>query len=229
MNRSCIVPRAGVATFYRGLNCVNINSRFAVAEPSTGRERIDSRRSRHRSSRLFTADRGVTAMTTRGTLRLATRGSDLALRQAAAVREALEDRRYDVGSSRWRRPATRSATNAIHRLGKTGAFVRSLDEQVLDGSVDAAVHSMKDVPTEQPDSLVVGAVPSAPTRGRAGHRRRGDALGTPQGRHGRYVEPAPQSRAAGRAARPGRPAPSGQRRHEGRSCWPLAAGRTRGT
>jgi len=35
-------------------------------------------------------------MTTRGTLRLATRGSDLALRQAAAVREALEDRRYDV-------------------------------------------------------------------------------------------------------------------------------------
>ena len=98
-------------------------------------------------------------MTTRGTLRLATRGSDLALRQAAAVREALEDRRYDVEIVEVETTGDQIRDELIHRLGKTGAFVRSLDEQVLDGSVDAAVHSMKDVPTEQPDSLVVGAVP----------------------------------------------------------------------
>jgi len=98
-------------------------------------------------------------MTTRGTLRLATRGSDLALRQAAAVREALEDRRYDVEIVEVETTGDQLRDELIHRLGKTGAFVRSLDEQVLDGSVDAAVHSMKDVPTEQPDSLVVGAVP----------------------------------------------------------------------
>ena len=98
-------------------------------------------------------------MTTRGTLRLATRGSDLALRQAAAVREALEDRRYDVEIVEVETTGDQIRDELIHRLGKTGAFVRSLDEQVLDGSVDAAVHSMKYVPTEQPDSLVVGAVP----------------------------------------------------------------------
>jgi hydroxymethylbilane synthase len=47
----------------------------------------------------------------------------------------------------------------IHRLGKTGAFVRSLDEKILDGDVDAAVHSMKDMPTEFPETLVVAGVP----------------------------------------------------------------------
>jgi hydroxymethylbilane synthase len=47
----------------------------------------------------------------------------------------------------------------IHRLGKTGAFVRSLDEKVLSGEVDAAVHSLKDVPTDSPDDLVIAAVP----------------------------------------------------------------------
>ncbi len=99
-------------------------------------------------------------MSTRGkTLRLATRGSDLALRQAADVRETLEGRRYDVELVEVETTGDQLRDELIHRLGKTGAFVRSLDEKVLDGSVDAAVHSMKDVPTEQPDSLVVAAVP----------------------------------------------------------------------
>ncbi len=62
----------------------------------------------------------------------------------------------------------------IHRLGKTGAFVRSLDEKVLDGELDAAVHSMKDMPTERPERLVVAAVPE-----RAAAE---DVLVTPDGR-----------------------------------------------
>ena len=99
-------------------------------------------------------------MTTRGTtVRLATRGSDLALRQAAQVKGMLEDRRYDVELVEVETTGDQLRDELIHRLGKTGAFVRSLDEKVLDGSVDMAVHSMKDVPTEQPDSLVVAAVP----------------------------------------------------------------------
>jgi hydroxymethylbilane synthase len=47
----------------------------------------------------------------------------------------------------------------IHRLGKTGAFVRALDEEVLAGDADIAVHSLKDLPTEGMDDLVVAGVP----------------------------------------------------------------------
>ena len=99
------------------------------------------------------------AMTTRGTLRLATRGSDLALRQAASVRETLEDRRLDVELVEVETRGDQIRDELIHRLGKTGAFVRALDEKVLDGDVDAAVHSMKDMPTEKTGDLVVAGVP----------------------------------------------------------------------
>ncbi|MFD1598446.1 hydroxymethylbilane synthase [Halobellus rarus] len=98
-------------------------------------------------------------MTTRGTLRLATRSSDLALRQAASVRETLEDRRFDVELVEVETRGDQIRDELIHRLGKTGAFVRALDEKVLDGDVDAAVHSMKDMPTEGPRELVVAGVP----------------------------------------------------------------------
>ena len=112
-------------------------------------------------------------MTTDRTLRLATRGSDLALRQAATVEEALASRRQSVELVEVETTGDQLQDELIHRLGKTGAFVRSLDQQVLDGGVDAAVHSMKDVPTESPPELVVAGVPD---RGPAG-----DVLLTPDG------------------------------------------------
>jgi hydroxymethylbilane synthase len=95
----------------------------------------------------------------RGTLRLATRGSDLALRQTASVRDALADRRFDVDLLEVETRGDQIRDELIHRLGKTGAFVRALDERVLDGDADAAVHSMKDMPTERPADLVVTGVP----------------------------------------------------------------------
>jgi hydroxymethylbilane synthase len=98
-------------------------------------------------------------MSTRGTLRLATRGSDLAVRQATSVAEALEGRRYEVELVEVATRGDQIQDELIHRLGKTGAFVRALDEKVLAGEVDAAVHSMKDVPTEMPADLVVAGVP----------------------------------------------------------------------
>ena len=98
-------------------------------------------------------------MTTRGKLRLATRGSDLALRQAAGVRETLVDRRFEVELREVETRGDRITDELIHRLGKTGAFVRALDEEVLGGDADAAVHSMKDMPTDFPPTLVVAGVP----------------------------------------------------------------------
>ena len=113
-------------------------------------------------------------MSRRGeTIRLATRGSDLALRQAGQVKEALESRRHEVELIEVETRGDRLDDELIHRLGKTGAFVRSLDQKVLDGEVDAAVHSMKDVPTEQPEDLVIAAVPERASVG--------DLLVTPDG------------------------------------------------
>ena len=112
-------------------------------------------------------------MTTRGRLQLATRGSDLALRQAAGVRETLVDRRYEVDLREVETRGDRITDERIHELGRTGAFVRALDEEVLGGDADAAVHSMKDMPTDFPPDLVVAGVPErAPA---------GDLLLTPDG------------------------------------------------
>jgi hydroxymethylbilane synthase len=75
------------------------------------------------------------------------------------VQAALEDRRYDVELVEVSTEGDEIRDELIHRLGKTGAFVRSLDEKVLSGELDAAVHSMKDVPTDLPEELVVAAIP----------------------------------------------------------------------
>ena len=93
------------------------------------------------------------------TLRLATRGSDLALRQAETVREALSSRRRDVELRQVETRGDQIPDELIHRLGKTGAFVRALDEEVLAGDADLAVHSLKDLPTEEMDDLVVAGAP----------------------------------------------------------------------
>ncbi|GAB3684804.1 hydroxymethylbilane synthase [Salinarchaeum chitinilyticum] len=113
-------------------------------------------------------------MTSTPPIRLATRGSELARIQAGSVQDALERRRRDAELVTVETTGDRVRDELIHRLGKTGAFVRALDEQVLDGDADAAVHSMKDVPTESPDDLVVAAVPE--------RAQAGDVLVTPDGR-----------------------------------------------
>jgi hydroxymethylbilane synthase len=99
-------------------------------------------------------------MTRRGrTLTLGTRGSDLALRQAAVVKDSLERRRYEVDLVEVETTGDQIRDERISQLGKTGAFVRALDDEILDGDLDAAVHSMKDMPTEMPEDLVVAGVP----------------------------------------------------------------------
>ncbi|WP_132059243.1 hydroxymethylbilane synthase [Halorussus amylolyticus] len=114
-------------------------------------------------------------MTTRGTkVRLATRGSDLALRQASEVKAALEDRRLEVELVEVETTGDEIQDELIHRLGKTGAFVRSLDEKVLSGDLDGAIHSMKDMPTEHPDELIVAAIPERASAN--------DVLVTPDGK-----------------------------------------------
>ncbi len=104
---------------------------------------------------------------------LATRGSDLARRQAAKVADGLRAGRRTVELVEVETEGDRISDELIHRLGTTGAFVRSLDEKVMDGTVDAAVHSMKDMPTDSPEDLIVAGVPE---RGPAA-----DVIVTPSG------------------------------------------------
>ena len=107
------------------------------------------------------------------TLRLATRGSALALTQAKMVKNRLRTRRLSVELVEVNTTGDEIRDELIHRLGTTGAFVRSLDEKVLAGELDGSVHSMKDMPTEQPEELVIAGVPErAPA---------GDVLVTPDG------------------------------------------------
>lgn len=92
-------------------------------------------------------------------VRLATRGSDLAIRQAGTVKSALSNRRHDVELVEVETTGDQLQDALITELGKTGAFVRNLDQMVLDGEVEGAVHSMKDMPTDMPTDLIVAAVP----------------------------------------------------------------------
>jgi hydroxymethylbilane synthase len=89
-------------------------------------------------------------------VKLGTRGSDLALEQARRIEEALP---YDYDVERVVVETSGDAFEGdISELGTQGAFVRELDMRVVEGELDGAVHSMKDMPTERPEGLEVAAV-----------------------------------------------------------------------
>ena len=91
-------------------------------------------------------------------IRIGTRGSGLALIQAQQafhiLSEAFPERRCEIVTIKT--TADVRSDEPLARLGK-GMFVRELDRALLDGDIDMAVHSMKDVPTELPEGLVIGA------------------------------------------------------------------------
>ena len=89
-------------------------------------------------------------------LRVATRGSTLARWQAARVAEMLGG---EVELVIVQTTGDRKADEPLHRIGGTGVFVKEVQEAVLDGRADVAVHSAKDLPAETPAELVLAAVP----------------------------------------------------------------------
>jgi hydroxymethylbilane synthase len=96
--------------------------------------------------------------TTTSTLRLGTRRSALALAQSTTVAEAVRRCGHDVELVEVVTEGDRS-TDAITTLGGTGVFVTELRQQLLDGRIDLAVHSLKDLPTQAAAGLVVVALP----------------------------------------------------------------------
>jgi hydroxymethylbilane synthase len=93
-------------------------------------------------------------------LRLGTRGSLLALTQSGWVArriEAATGRRVELITIRTLGDADQE--RPLSEIGGQGLFTRELDRALLDGEVDLAVHSLKDLPTVFAEGLTLGAVP----------------------------------------------------------------------
>ncbi|MGE3855048.1 MAG: hydroxymethylbilane synthase, partial [Planctomycetota bacterium] len=90
-------------------------------------------------------------------LRIGTRGSALARAQAdqvaAALTAAFPSLTVEIVIVSTR--GDQDLSTPLHRFGNAGVFVRELEEALLDGRVDLAVHSLKDMPVRQPEGLVV--------------------------------------------------------------------------
>ncbi|WAC03982.1 MAG: hydroxymethylbilane synthase [Methanoregula sp.] len=91
-------------------------------------------------------------------LKIGTRGSKLALAQADTVCRKLTAMGIGVEQVVI---TTQGDTNhgvPLHEIGGQGVFVRALDDAILDGEIDCAVHSMKDIPAIRPSGLVTAAI-----------------------------------------------------------------------
>jgi len=94
-------------------------------------------------------------------LRLGSRGSKLALWQAHHVAERLRAAwpELTVDVSVLVTEGDRSVESQLSFASGTGVFVREIETALLNGSIDLAVHSLKDLPTETPSGLTIAATP----------------------------------------------------------------------
>jgi len=90
---------------------------------------------------------------------IGSRGSQLALWQANWVKDRLAAARFDVEIKVIKTTGDKLQNVPLTQSGTKGLFIKEIEEALAAGEVDLAVHSMKDLPTEQPPGLVVAAVP----------------------------------------------------------------------
>jgi hydroxymethylbilane synthase len=102
-------------------------------------------------------------MTEQPLLRIGTRGSPLALAQAHETRDRLAAAHPELAISGAIEIIVIKTTGdmvldrTLSEIGGKGLFTKEIDEAQLDGRIDLAVHSMKDVPTELPNGLILAA------------------------------------------------------------------------
>lgn len=92
------------------------------------------------------------------TIRIGTRDSELALWQANLVKDKLENLGYTTSLVPVKSTGDIILDKPLYELGITGIFTKTLDIAMINGDVDIAVHSMKDVPTLLPKGIIEGAV-----------------------------------------------------------------------
>lgn len=122
-------------------------------------------------------------------LRIATRGSRLALVQAELAAARLRDAHPGLAVElvTIATAGDRDQTTPLAEGEKAGWFTSAIQEALLRGEADLAIHSYKDLPTKRPDGLVIAAIPlredprdALVSHGRGGLRglRRGAIVGT---------------------------------------------------
>ena len=94
-------------------------------------------------------------------IRVGTRGSTLALAQSTWLQEQLSrhDGTLEVELVVIKTSGDRFVDKAISAIGGKGVFTKEIEEALLRGEIDLAVHSMKDLPAELPAGLTIAAIP----------------------------------------------------------------------
>lgn len=92
------------------------------------------------------------------TIRIGTRDSELALWQAHTVQKKINDLGYKTEIIAIKSQGDIMLDKPLYELGITGIFTKTLDIAMINGTIDIAVHSMKDVPTALPHGIVQAAV-----------------------------------------------------------------------
>lgn len=91
-------------------------------------------------------------------IRIGTRDSKLALWQANLVKDSLEELGVETVLVPIKSIGDLILDKPLYELGVTGVFTKALDVALLNGDIDLAVHSMKDMPTMLPKGLALAAV-----------------------------------------------------------------------
>ena len=89
---------------------------------------------------------------------IGTRGSELALWQANFVKDSLEAIHISAELKIIKTQGDRILNLSFDKLEGKGFFTKELEEELIAGTIDIAVHSHKDLPTENPPGLVIAAV-----------------------------------------------------------------------
>jgi hydroxymethylbilane synthase len=90
---------------------------------------------------------------------IGSRGSQLALWQSNWVKDRLAHAGLEVEIKVIKTTGDKLQNVPLAQSGTKGLFIKEIEEALADGTVDVAVHSMKDLPTDQPAGLVIAAVP----------------------------------------------------------------------
>ncbi len=91
-------------------------------------------------------------------IRIGTRESQLAVWQASVVKNLLQDRGYRSELVYVKSEGDTDLKTPLYEIGVQGIFTRALDIALLNGDIDIAVHSMKDVPTQMAKGIIQAAV-----------------------------------------------------------------------
>src|SRR3981081_4523784 len=92
-------------------------------------------------------------------LTIGSRGSQLALWQSRWVRDRLAEKGHDSRIEIIHTTGDKIVDVALSKVGTKGLFTKEIEEALLAGTIDLAVHSLKDMPTDLPHGLTLAATP----------------------------------------------------------------------